>query len=122
MTPPPTTTTSARDGRSTTGHVLQQARQVRSAEGGLGLVEPLHPPGLEVVLDGAGGGLDEAPQRPAVLAAQRLEPHPGQVRARGRAEVRRGPRLGLLGREVALGGGVAELEAGVVVAAVLVVD
>ena len=42
--------------------------------------------------------------------------------ARRRAEVRLGVRLDLLGREVALGRGVAELEAGVVVAGVLVVD
>ena len=40
----------------------------------------------------------------------------------GVAEVGLGPGLDLLGREVALGGGVAELEAGVVVAGVLVVD
>src|SRR5256885_11996442 len=63
---------------------------------------------VEVVVDRAGGGLDEAPERPAVLAAQRLQPHPRQV-CRGRvAEVGRGPGLGLLCGEVALGRGVAQ--------------
>ncbi|MEJ7833637.1 MAG: hypothetical protein WKF79_12035 [Nocardioides sp.] len=62
---------------------------------------------MEVEVEGAGRGLDEAPERPAVLTAQRPEPNPGQVRGGDRSDVGLGPGLGLLGREVALGGGVA---------------
>src|SRR4051812_45456521 len=124
MIPPPTTTTRARDGRpvSATGHLLQQPAEARPPEGRVGLVPPLAPPALEVEVEWAGGSLDEAPQRPAVLAAQHLQPHPRHVRTGRRAEVGLGVRLDLVGSEVALGGGVAELEARVVVAGVLVVD
>ena len=54
-------------------------------------------PSVEVEVERAGGRLDEAPERPAVLAAQRLEPHPRAVGAGRRvAEVRLAPRVGLL--------------------------
>ena len=64
---------------SATGDLLEQARQPASAERRRGLLVALHPPGVEVEVDRAGGLLDEAPQRPAVLAAQRLY----AARARG---------------------------------------
>src|SRR6478735_10721759 len=121
MTPPPTMTTWARDGRSTTGgHLLEEPREVGSAEGRDRLLVALRPPPVEVVVDRAGRGLDEAPERPAVLARQHLQPHPREGGSRERPEVRLGVRLDLLGREVALGRGVPELEARVVVAGVLV--
>src|SRR5687768_5516468 len=112
MTPPPMTTTCARSGISGTSDLGQEPVELRPAEGRLGLLEPLHAPPVEVEVGGAGGGLDEAPERPAVLAAQRLETDPRQIGRGRRAEVGLGVGVGLLGREVALGRGVAELEAG----------
>src|SRR3954464_14824038 len=100
-------TTWAREGRSLAGELLREPREVGAAEGGDRLLEAIHPPAVEVVVDRARRGLDEAPQRPAVLAAEHLEPHPGEVGAGRAAEVRHRVRLHLLGREVALGGGVA---------------
>src|SRR4051812_42404332 len=110
MIPPPTTTTRARGGTtsSATGDLLQQPGEVRAAEGRVGLLPPRASPALEVEVEGARRSLDEAPQRPAVLAAQHLQPHPGDVRAGRGAEVGLGVRLHLVRREVALGGGVAE--------------
>src|SRR6478735_6342353 len=122
MTPPPTITTRAREGRSGTGDVLQETGEARRAEGGRGLLVALQTPAAEVVVDRARCGLDEAPQRPAVLAAQRLETHSRQAGRRQGAVVRLDVRRHLLGTETALRRGVAELERRVVVAGVLVVD
>src|SRR3954462_5858201 len=122
MTPPPTTTISARAGSwfrdgccatssTTVRHLGEQPRELRAPEGGLRLVEPLLPPAVEVEVHRAGGRLDEPPERPAVLAAQGLQADPGQIGAAGILEVGLDPRLDLLRTEVALRGGVAELEA-----------
>src|SRR5689334_13646217 len=108
MTPPPMTTTRARagigletlaDARSSTSgsrgsatrHLLEEGGEPAGAEGGGGLLVALDAPGAEVEVDRAGGLLDEAPERPAVLAAQRLDAHARAVRRRGVAEVRLAP-------------------------------
>src|SRR6478735_1740253 len=114
MTPPPTMTTCARVGSSATvDHVLEEPLEAGAAEGRDGLLEPVHPPAAEVVVDRAGRSLDEAPQGPAVLTDQHLQPHPGEVGSGQGAEVGLGVRLDLVGGEVALGAGVADLEADV---------
>src|SRR5688572_18710910 len=115
-------TTRARAGRSATGgDPVEEVVEAVRGEATDGLLVALHPPPVEVVVDRTGRGLDEAPQRPAVLRAQRLQVDPG---AEG-GVLRRPARdqlVGLLPAEAALGGGVAELEGRVVVAGVLVVD
>src|SRR5690349_12354638 len=104
MTPPPTMTTWDRGGRSATGdHLVEEAPQAAAAEGRRRLLVALHPEGVEVVVDRAGGFLDEAPQGPAVLAAERLHPYPGTVGGRRVAEVHLAPRVDLVLGEVALG-------------------
>src|SRR3954447_1054856 len=123
MTPPPTMTARARSGRSVvTPYLLQQPGERAGAEAGGGLLEALHPPRREVVLDVTHLRLDHAPQRPAVRRDQRLQTGPGDPVAQPTTVVRHDQLLHLVGVEAALGGEVAELEAGVVVAGVLVVD
>ena len=86
------TTGSARRALDSTigGRPVEEGVEVAAGEGAGGLVEPLHPPGVEVEVERAGGGLDEAPERPAVLRAQRLQvaPGPGTRRPRRRATPR----------------------------------
>ena len=82
----------------------------------------LHRPFPEVVVERTDGVLDEAPQRPAVLRHDRLEPGAGHLLGPGAAVVRGHQLLEVLVVEPALCPGVAELEAGVVVAGVVVVD
>src|SRR4051794_4521977 len=107
---------------SVTGDLREQTGQVGRGEGAGGLVVAVHPPGMEVEIEVARAGLDETPERPAVLAAQRLEPDPREQAWVVAAVVRRRPGARQLGLEPALRRGVAELEARVVVAGVVVVD
>src|SRR3954453_19627622 len=114
-------TTRARAGSSGaelagTGRFLEEGLEVVGGEATRGLLEALQPPGLEVEVDVAGGGLDRAPQRPPAPRRQRLQPDPRQFRAQRPAVVGRHQGGDLVVIEVALGAGVAELEAGVVVA------
>src|SRR4051812_48331736 len=115
-------TTRARAGRSGTGgNPVEEVVEAVAGEATDRLLVALHPPPVEVVVDRAGGGLDESPQGPAVLRAQRLQVPPGaEAAVLSRPAVDQ--LVGLLAVEVALGGGVAELEGGVVVPGVLVVD
>src|SRR5829696_2646128 len=111
MMPPPTMTTRARSGSSATDDILQQVCEVGIGERLTSPLVPFHAPAPEVEVQRAGSRLDEAPERPAVAAAECLKPNPGEVGTAGRSEVLLGPGLGHLGRESALGRGVAELEA-----------
>src|SRR5208337_2583542 len=116
-------TTRAREGISVI--LLDVLEQVFEASGGETTgraLEPFHGPGPEVVIEGARGVLDRAPQRPPVHAHQAEEPGPGDHAP---------PRPAVVGRDelgqrvigqVRLGPDVAELEAGVVVTGQLVVD
>src|SRR5690348_11997718 len=110
------TTTRARCRSSPMGDLVEKAVEARALEGGRRSLEALQPPRPEVEIEVAGGRLDEPPERPAVGAGERLQTDPRQVCWCGAAEVGLGPGLGQLGAELALVGGVAELEAGVVVA------
>src|SRR3954454_6488928 len=131
------TTTRARAGRSwvepassrrtvepsvVTYGVLQQGREPTGGEAEHRLVEPFLSPRREVELDLAGCRLDRTPERPAVCRHQRLQADPGEEVPDRTPEVGRHELLDLGVVEVALGAGVAQLEARVVVAGVLVVD
>src|SRR4051794_17052076 len=117
MTPPPTTTTRADSGRSVvTRHLFQQPFEPARGEPARGLLEALASPAVEVEVDAARGRLDHAPQRPAVRRDEGLQPRPGELVSQRSPEVRRDEFVDLVVVEVALGAGVAELEAGVVVA------
>src|SRR5215472_993976 len=103
--------------------VLEEVLEAGGGEAAGRALEAFHRPGPEVVVDRARRVLDRAPQRRPVPADQAAEqpgardlaaPRPAVV---GRDQVFQG----LFG-ELRLGGDVAELEAGVVVAGQLVVD
>ena len=81
MTPPPMITTRARDGQVSRHRVTSSSSRSNAglAEGAVRLVEALLPPAVEVEVDAAGRRLDRAPERPAVLRDQRLQPHPRQL-------------------------------------------
>src|SRR3954468_18152989 len=123
MTPPPITTTRARCGRSViAGHLLEEPLEVRAVELRDRTLVLLQPPGPEVEVDGADGVLDGGPQRPAVLRQQPPEPGPGYPVAEQPSVVGLDQLVELVERQRRLAPEVAELEAGVVVAAVLIVD
>src|SRR4051812_12929366 len=131
MTPPPMTTTWARSGSPLDVSVvtsvvprglLEQALELRTVELGHGPVVLLHRPLPEVEVDRADRALDRAPERPAVLRHQSPQPGPGDAVPEQSSVVRLHQLVELLGAEVGLAPEVAELEAGVVVAGVLVVD
>src|ERR1700689_271523 len=141
MTPPPMTPPRARAGRSASVgapspvvpsltspasvcpcHVDQEPLEVRPGEGGLGPAVLFHPPAPEVEVDRAGAVLDGGPQRPPVLRHEPPEGGARQMAAGKLPVVRLHQLLQLLQGEVALAPDIAELEVGVVVPRVLVVD
>ena len=87
-----------------------------------GLVEALLAPAVEVEVVVVRRRLDEAPQRPAVARHRGLEPGAGDQRRVLVADVRRDELGQVIVVELALGPRVAQLEVGVVVAGVVVVD
>src|SRR5215813_8496729 len=102
--------------------VLEQAAEVVGRESGRGALEPFHRPRPEVEVERARGVLNGAPQGPPVHARQAEQPGPGDPVAQRPPVVDPDQLRQRVHREVALGPDVAELEAGVVVAGVLVVD
>src|SRR5690625_1838103 len=123
MTPPPMTTARARAGTSVIMlYFFEQPVERSRGERRSGPLVPLHAPCMEVEVERTGRVLDRAPQRPAVLRDDRLQPRTRDRRTPRGAEVRGDELLELVWRQVAFGADVAELEAGVVVAGVLVVD
>src|ERR1700712_4373779 len=119
------TTTRARSGGTASAIVGRVLEQLPEA-GPLHLCDRplvvLHRPVPEVVVQRADGVLDEPPQRPAVLRDHCLESGACHLLRPGGAEVRRDNLLEVLVVEPALRPAVAELEAGIVVAGVVVVD
>src|SRR5258708_23670737 len=102
--------------------VLEQAAEVVGRESLRCALEPLDRPRPEVEVERAGRALDRAPERPPVLAGQAEQPGPGDPIAQRPPVVGR-DQLGQGGyRALSLGPDVAQLEAAVVVARVLVVD
>src|SRR3978361_548212 len=127
MTPPPMTTTWARSGREGATSVvprrlLEQLAELRAVELGDRPVVLLHAPLPEVEVDLADRALDRSPECPAVLGHQSPEPGPGDAMAAQPPVVRLHQLVELLGGQVGLAPEVAELEARVVVAGVLIVD
>src|SRR4051794_36797848 len=127
MTPPPMTTTRARSGRWEATSVvprrlLEEVLELRPVELGDRAVVLLHRPLPEVEVDRADRVLDRAPERPAVLRHQSPQARPGDPMAQQLPVVRLHQLVELLAGEVRLAPEVAELEAGIVVAGVLVVD
>src|SRR3712207_1226920 len=117
------TTTRARAGSSViAGGLLEEPLEVRAVELRERPVVLLHPPGPEVEVQGADRILDRGPQRPAVLRHQPPEPSTSDAVPEQPAVVRPDQRLQVLERQGGLAPDVAELEVGVVVAAVLVAD
>src|ERR1019366_6492038 len=97
--------------------LLKQQRKTGRGELRGGGLEPFHRPRPEVEVERASRLLDGSPERPAVLGRQAEQPGPGDLAAQRPAVVRR-DKLG----QAALAPDVAELETGIVVAGVLVVD
>src|SRR6195952_1442688 len=127
MTPPPMMTTWARSGSWSVISVLPRRRleqplELRAVELGDRPVVLLHAPLPEVEVDRADRALDRSPEGPAVLGHQSPEPGPGHAMTEQLSVVGLHQLLELLGAQVGLAPEVAELEAGVVVAGVLVVD
>src|SRR4051812_26621547 len=121
--PPPTTTTRARLGSSAIrGHVVEQTVEVRTVEGRLRPVVLLHRPLPEVEVERAHRVLDRAPESPAVLGDQPPEPRAGDPVPVQHAVVGLDELVELVERQTGLAPDVAELEGGLVVAGVLVVD
>src|SRR5215831_5540757 len=105
-----------------TGRLVQQPREARRGHPRGGAFPAFHRPRPEVEVDRADRVLDRAPQRPAVHPGQAQQPGTGDL-VPHRAAVVGGDQLGqAVGGQAAFPGYVAELEAGVVVAGVLVVD
>src|ERR1700683_1585725 len=103
-------------------HFIEQPAELSAAEPGHGAFETLHPPRPEVEVDRADRGLNRAPQRPAVLPGQAQQLRAGNLVTQRAAVVLGDQRDQGVVAEVALGPDVPELEAGIVVARVLVVD
>src|SRR4051795_3699910 len=135
MTPPPMMTTWARSGGDVLAmyvsdvlwsvggvYVVEQAGDMRAVEFGDGGLVAFHRPAPEVVLQCAGGALDAAPQCPAVLGDDALQVGSGGLVPQCPAVVRGDELIQLVGGQATLAPDVAELEAGIVVAGVLVVD
>src|SRR6478735_10123675 len=92
--------------------VLEQVLEAGGGEAAGRAFEALHAPGPEVVVDRARAVLDRAPQRPPVHADQAAEqPGPGGLAPPRPAVVGGNQVFQGLGRQVRLGGDVAELEA-----------
>src|SRR5216683_8075224 len=106
----------------TARRIVEQPGKAPTGETGHGALVVLHGPGPEVEVDRADGGLDRPPQRPAVLPGRAEQHGPRDLRRLRAAVVRADQVLKRLVGELALGPDVAELEAGIVVARVLVVD
>src|SRR6516165_6450895 len=103
-------------------HIVQQFREVLAGEALRRALEALHRPRPEIEVQRAGRVLDRPPQRPAVLAHQAEDPGPGDLVPQRRPVVA-GDQLGQrVQGQPALAPDVAQLETGVVVARVLVVD
>src|SRR5579872_4985602 len=117
-------TTRARSGRLSviSPDILEQSGEVSGRESGGRSLEPFHGPRPEVEVQRAGRVLDRAPQRPSVLARQAEQTGPGRLGSARRAVIGGDQRLQGLHGQPALAPDVAELEAGIVVARVLVVD
>src|SRR5579862_6237880 len=103
-------------------HELDEPRQLPAPEGLHRPVVLLEAPGPEVEVDLALGVLDRRPQRPPVLGHQPIEPGPCDPVGERPAVVGRDELVELVTCQVALAPDVAELEARIVVAGVLVVD
>ena len=103
-------------------NVFEQAGEVRTLELGDGGFVALHPPVPEVEVNCAGGALDAAPQRPAVLGDDALQVGPRGLVPQPAAVVGGDELVELIGGQAALGPDVAEFEARIVVSGVLVVD
>src|SRR5690242_21127917 len=82
----------------------------------------LHGPGPEIEVERAGAGLDGSPQRPPVLGGQAEQPGPGDLVAQRPAVVLADQIGQPVEIQAAFAPDVAELEAGVIVARVFVVD
>src|SRR5215467_13865935 len=128
ITPPPMITMRARCGSSAIDylipslHIVQQPGEVLAGEAARRAFEALHRPGPEIEVQRAGRVLDRPPQRPAVLAHQAEDPGPGDLVPQRRPVVA-GDQLGeRVQGQPALTPDVAQLETGVVVAGILVVD
>src|SRR3984885_15068290 len=117
-------TTRARPGRLSVIalRILEQGGEVAGRESGRRSLEALHGPRPEIEVQRARGVLDRAPPGPSVLARQAEQPGPGRLAPPRRAVIGGHQLLQDLHRQTALAPDVAELEAGVVVARVLVVD
>src|SRR5215475_11106974 len=104
------------------GVIEQPAEAAVVAEHGHRGLVPFQPPAPEVEVDGAVSILDPGPQRPAVLGHQAEQLGAREPVPQRPAVIAGHQLLELVKRQVALAPDVAELEAGVVVARVLVVD
>src|SRR5215467_13655125 len=103
-------------------HIVQEPPEVLTGKAARRALEALHRPRPEIEVQRAGRVLDRPPQRPAVLAHQAENPGPGDlVPQRGPVVAGDQPGQGVQGQP-ALAPDVAQLETGVVVARVLVVD
>src|SRR5689334_2652448 len=114
-------TTRARWPSLTVRRLVEQPGKMGAGEAGHGTLVALHGPGPEVEVDRADRGLDRAPQCPAVLAGQAEQHGPSDLARLRAAVILADQVLKRLVGELALGPDVAQLEAGVVVARVLVV-
>ena len=121
ITPPPMMITLKRSSHPDTTSSSNWVNS-RAGQPGRRRFETFHGPGPEVELDRAAGLLDSPPQGPAVLAHQAEELGPGDLVTQ-RPSVVMPDQFGQAVRgQLAFGGDVAQLEARVVVAGVLVVD
>src|SRR5690349_9583726 len=101
-------------------YILKPLPKLGRLDLGLGLAPLGLGPLPEVEIDRADAVLDAAPQNPADIRHAIVQPHARDLALAGLAEVGRAEPLDLLGREVALVADVAQLEARVVVATVLI--
>src|SRR3984957_3896153 len=119
-------TTRARDGNArdsvTAGRLIEQPPPGRAGHHGRSRLEPLHGPAPEVELDRAAGVLDRPPQRPSVLAYQPQDLGARYLIPQKFAVVPAHEGRESVGGQAAFAPDVAELETGIVVARVLVVD
>src|ERR1700680_1556164 len=103
-------------------HVVEKPVEILAGQAGGGALVALHRPRPEVEAERAGGGLDRAPQRPSVPGHQAEQRGAGDLVPQRAAVVLGDQRRQGLGGKAALAPDVPELETGVVVARVLVVD